>query len=63
VILLLLTVTLYPTALVIWISFQKTRYYALEGFTAGAVDAVHGRCRGVLAMILNPSYGLLRHLI
>jgi multiple sugar transport system permease protein len=32
VILLLLTVTLYPTALVIWISFQKTRYYALEGF-------------------------------
>jgi multiple sugar transport system permease protein len=30
--LLLLTVTLYPTALVIWISFQKTRYYAIEGF-------------------------------
>jgi len=27
----LLTVTLYPTALVIWISFQKTRFYALEG--------------------------------
>ena len=32
VILLLLTVTLYPTALVVWISFQKTRFYALEGF-------------------------------
>ena len=32
VILLLLMVTLYPTALVIWISFQKTRFYALEGF-------------------------------
>jgi len=32
VLLLLLTVTLYPSALVIWISFQKTRYYALEGF-------------------------------
>ena len=32
VILLLLAVTLYPTALVIWISFQKTRFYALEGF-------------------------------
>ena len=32
VILLLLTVTLYPTALVVWISFQKTRYYALESF-------------------------------
>ena len=32
VILLLLSVTLYPTALVVWISVQKTRYYALEGF-------------------------------
>jgi multiple sugar transport system permease protein len=32
VLLLLLSVTLYPTALVIWISVQKTRYYALEGF-------------------------------
>jgi len=32
VIVLLLTVTLYPTALVVWISVQKTRYYAIEGF-------------------------------
>ena len=29
-------VTLYPTALVIWISFQKTRFYALEGFVGFA---------------------------
>jgi multiple sugar transport system permease protein len=32
VVVLLLTVTLYPTALVVWISVQKTRYYAIEGF-------------------------------
>src|SRR5208282_6676079 len=32
VLVLLLAVTLYPTALVIWISFQKTQYYALAGF-------------------------------
>src|SRR5437660_6010660 len=32
VLLLLLTVTLYPTLFVIWMSFQKTRYYELIGF-------------------------------
>ena len=32
VLLLLLTVTLYPTVFVIWMSFQKTRYYELKGF-------------------------------
>ena len=32
VVLLLVAVTLYPTVLVGWISFQKTRYYTLAGF-------------------------------
>src|SRR5438477_11956781 len=32
VLLLLLTVTLYPTVFVIWMSFQKTRFYDLTGF-------------------------------
>src|SRR5438552_15895060 len=32
VLLLLLTVTLYPTVFVIWMSFQKTRFYELTGF-------------------------------
>src|SRR5207237_9050323 len=32
VLLLLLTVTLYPTLFVIWMSFQKTRFYELTGF-------------------------------
>jgi multiple sugar transport system permease protein len=32
VLLLLLTVTLYPTLFVIWMSFQKTKFYELVGF-------------------------------
>jgi len=32
VLLLLLIVTLYPTLFVIWMSFQKTRFYELTGF-------------------------------
>ena len=32
VLLLLLIVTLYPTVFVIWMSFQKTKFYALTGF-------------------------------
>ena len=32
VLLLLLTVTLYPTLFVIWMSFQKTKFYELTGF-------------------------------
>ena len=32
VLLLLLTVTLYPTLFVVWMSFQKTKFYELTGF-------------------------------
>ena len=32
VVVLLLAVSLYPTLFVIWMSFQKTRYYDLAGF-------------------------------
>lgn len=32
-ILILFLVTLYPTLFVIWLSFQKTKYYALVGFS------------------------------
>src|SRR5438876_11351944 len=45
VLLLLLTVTLYPTLFVIWMSFQKTRYYDLTGFVglANYVDTLSSR--------------------
>jgi len=45
VLLLLLTVTLYPTVFVIWMSFQKTRYYELTGFVGlqNFVDALSSR--------------------
>src|SRR5689334_14563489 len=45
VLLLLLTVTLYPTAFVVWMSFQKTKFYELTGFVglANYVDALSSR--------------------
>src|SRR4030095_8963631 len=45
VLLLLLTVTLYPTLFVMWMSFQKTRYYDLAGFVglANYVDTLSPR--------------------
>src|SRR5256885_10301434 len=45
VLLLLLTVTLYPTVFVIWMSFQKTRYYELMGFVGleNFVDTLSSR--------------------
>src|SRR5438093_13359297 len=45
VLLLLLTVTLYPTLFVIWMSFQKTRYYELVGFVGleNFVDTLSSR--------------------
>jgi len=38
-ILILFLVTLYPTIFVIWLSFQKTKYYELVGF-AGLANYV-----------------------
>src|SRR5438876_6993097 len=45
VLLLLLTVTLYPTLFVVWMSFQKTRFYDLAGFRGleNFVDTVSRR--------------------
>jgi multiple sugar transport system permease protein len=45
VLLLLLTVTLYPTIFVVWMSFQKTRFYDLAGFVglANYVDTLTSR--------------------
>jgi multiple sugar transport system permease protein len=45
VLLLLLTVTLYPTLFVLWMSFQKTRFYDLAGFVglANYVDTLSSR--------------------
>jgi multiple sugar transport system permease protein len=45
VLLLLLVVTLYPTLFVVWMSFQKTRYYELIGFVglANYVDTLSSR--------------------
>ena len=45
VLLLLLIVTLYPTMFVVWMSFQKTRYYDLLGFVglANYVSALTSR--------------------
>jgi multiple sugar transport system permease protein len=45
VLLLLLIVTLYPTLFVVWMSFQKTRYYELTGFVglANYVDTLSSR--------------------
>src|SRR5439155_6077019 len=45
VLLLLLTVTLYPTLFVVWMSFQKTRFYDLAGFVglANYVDTLSSR--------------------
>ena len=45
VLLLLLTVTLYPTLFVIWMSFQKTKFYELAGFVglANYVDTLSSR--------------------
>src|SRR5678815_5503897 len=45
VLVLLLTVTLYPTIFVVWMSFQKTRYYDLAGFVglANYVDTLSSR--------------------
>src|SRR2546423_120307 len=45
VLLLLLTVTLYPTLFVIWMSFQKTRFYELTGFVGleNFVDTLSSR--------------------
>ena len=39
VVVLLLVVSLYPTVFVIWMSFQKTRFYDLTGFV-GLVNYV-----------------------
>ncbi len=45
ILLLLLTVTLYPTLFVLWMSFQKTKFYDLAGFVglANYVDALSSR--------------------
>ena len=45
VLLLLLTVTLYPTLFVVWMSFQKTKFYELTGFVglANYVEALSSR--------------------
>lgn len=45
VLLLLLTVTLYPTLFVIWMSFQKTKFYELTGFVGidNFVDTLSSR--------------------
>lgn len=45
VLLLLLTVTLYPTLFVLWMSFQKTKFYELTGFVGidNFVDALSSR--------------------
>src|SRR5689334_24891671 len=45
VLLLLLTVTLYPTVFVIWMSFQKTKFYELVGFVGldNFVEALSSR--------------------
>lgn len=45
VLLLLLTVTLYPTLFVLWMSFQKTKFYELMGFVGidNFVDALSSR--------------------
>jgi multiple sugar transport system permease protein len=45
VLVLLLAVTLYPTLFVIWMSFQKTKFYALTGFVGfdNFVDALSSR--------------------
>src|SRR5438045_8030464 len=45
VLLLLLTVTLYPTLFVLWMSFQKTKFYELTGFVgfANFVDTLSSR--------------------
>src|SRR5881227_4110330 len=45
VLLLLLTVTLYPTLFVVWMSFQKTKFYELTGFVglANYVDTLSSR--------------------
>src|SRR4029079_19714582 len=45
VLLLLVTVTLYPTLFVVWMSFQKTKFYELTGFVglANSGDALSSR--------------------
>jgi len=45
VLLLLLSVTLYPTLFVVWMSFQKTKFYELTGFVGltNFVDALSSR--------------------
>ena len=45
VLLLLLTVTLYPTIFVVWMSFQKTKFYELTGFVglANYADTLSSR--------------------
>lgn len=45
VLLLLLTVTLYPTLFVVWMSFQSTKFYELTGFVglANYVDTLSSR--------------------
>ena len=45
VLVLLLTVTLYPTVFVLWMSFQKTKYYDLAGFVglANYVDTLSSK--------------------
>jgi multiple sugar transport system permease protein len=45
VLVLLLTVSLYPTVFVVWMSFQKTRFYDLVGFVglANYVEALSSR--------------------
>src|SRR5689334_25287740 len=42
---MLLTVTLYPTLFVLWMSFQKTRFYDVAGFVglANYVDTLSSR--------------------
>jgi multiple sugar transport system permease protein len=44
VLVLLLVVTLYPTVFVVWMSFQKTNYFDLQGFVgfANYVDVLTG---------------------
>jgi multiple sugar transport system permease protein len=44
VLVLLLVVTLYPTVFVVWMSFQKTKYFTMEGFVGlgNYVDVLSG---------------------
>src|SRR5213083_132718 len=78
VLLLLLTVTLYPTLFVIWMSFQKTRFYELKGSVGleNFVDTLSSpafwettytsrvyMAGSPVLWLFNPSYGPIRYSI